>query len=192
MERAFDERDARSSVRSINAVPTPLPKEAGSTKEFVDFPRPCCIVNGPSHRTAGDEADHHAIYLRDQHRLLSGGVPKGLLPDLTPFPDRHRLDNVFGVVGLVPDLPGAHVDPRDRLHIGRLGESDDQLHPARRPRIPTGSSRYGRPSGDPLPRPTDAHPRRRSGADTPETRPRVRVPAQRRRQPPHPYIPSCI
>jgi hypothetical protein len=150
MERAFDERDARSSVRSNQRRSDPPPERGGVHEEFVDFPRPCCIVNGPSHRTAGDEADHHAIYLRDQHRLLSGGVPKGLLPDLTPFPDRHRLDNVFGVVGLVPDLPGAHVDPRDRLHIGRLGESDDQLHPARRPRIPTGSSRYGRPSGGPV------------------------------------------
>jgi hypothetical protein len=73
MERAFDERDARSSVRSNQRRSDPPPERGGVHEEFVDFPRPCCIVNGPSHRTAGDEADHHAIYLRDQHRLLSGG-----------------------------------------------------------------------------------------------------------------------
>jgi hypothetical protein len=104
----------------------------------------------------------------DQHRLLSGGVPKGLLPDLTPFPDRHRLDNVFGVVGLVPDLPGAHVDPRDRLHIGgwaglmisstRQGDHESRLDRAA----------MAAPAGDPLPRPTDAHPR----ADRAPTPPR--------------------
>jgi hypothetical protein len=128
----------------------PPSRKGGVHEEFVDFPRRCCIVNGPSHRTAGDEADHHAIYLRRSTPSSQRRGPEGpsARPDSVPRPTQTR-QRVWGSRPGARSARSARGPPRSPPHR-RLGGSDDQLHPARRPRIPTGSSRYGRPSGGPV------------------------------------------